>query len=105
MVESVSGKMASLGGLAGLQPSSSREPASTGAPRAAADKPAAGSAHIETGMVSEGRAVARSMAAEPPVDGSRIAALREAIASGRYTPDPDRIADAMIRSEPGLTRS
>jgi anti-sigma28 factor (negative regulator of flagellin synthesis) len=56
------------------------------------------------GLVSEGREAARRMAAEPPVDSSRVSALREAIAGGQYRVDPERIADAMLRSEPGLLR-
>ena len=32
----------------------------------------------------------------PPVDVSRVAALRTAIAKGSYSPDPARIADAMV---------
>jgi flagellar biosynthesis anti-sigma factor FlgM len=55
-------------------------------------------------VVSEGREAARRMASEPPVDTKRVAELRDAIASGRYRIDPDRIADAMLRSEPGLLR-
>jgi flagellar biosynthesis anti-sigma factor FlgM len=39
------------------------------------------------------------------VDTARVAELKDAIASGRYKVDPDRIADAMLRSEPGLFRS
>jgi negative regulator of flagellin synthesis FlgM len=57
------------------------------------------------GVVSEGRATVRAMTAEPPVDTARVAELKDAIASGRYKVDPDRIADAMLRSEPGLFRS
>lgn len=102
MVEPVSGKMASLAGLGGLSSAGGREPIGTGAAKAAADTRGAAIAPGDTSLVSEGRAAARSMAAEPPVDSSRVAMLREAIAAGRYTPDPDRIADAMIRSEPGL---
>lgn len=35
----------------------------------------------------------------PPVDASRVAALRSAIAEGRYPIDSAKIADAMIASE------
>jgi len=45
--------------------------------------------------------IARDLAASPPVDAARVAALRVAIAGGTYKPDPDRIAAAMIRLESG----
>ena len=45
--------------------------------------------------------IARDLAASPPVDAARVAALRSAIAGGTYKPDPDRIAAAMIRLEAG----
>lgn len=32
----------------------------------------------------------------PPVDADRVAELRDAIAQGRYAPDPHRIAEAML---------
>jgi flagellar biosynthesis anti-sigma factor FlgM len=41
------------------------------------------------------------LAKAPPVDGARVAALREAIAQGRYVIDPGAIADAMLRLEGG----
>lgn len=43
--------------------------------------------------------IAAELAAEAPVDTAKVAALRLAIASGDYTPDPDRIAAAMIALE------
>jgi negative regulator of flagellin synthesis FlgM len=52
----------------------------------------------------ESREAVRRMAAEPPVDSARVSELRESIASGRYRVDPEKIADAMLRSEPGLLR-
>ncbi len=45
-------------------------------------------------------AVVRDMAASPPVDGSRVAALRAEIAAGRFRTDPLAIADAMMKLEP-----
>lgn len=40
---------------------------------------------------------AASMSAEgPPIDGSKVAAIRQAIAEGRYPVDPDKIAGSMI---------
>lgn len=38
---------------------------------------------------------------DAPVDGSRVAALRQAVAEGTYRPDADRIAAALIRLETG----
>lgn len=43
----------------------------------------------------------RDMAASPPVDVARVAALRLAIADGSYKPDPDAIAAKMIALEAG----
>ncbi|MDZ3831861.1 MAG: flagellar biosynthesis anti-sigma factor FlgM [Sphingopyxis sp.] len=37
----------------------------------------------------------------PPIDVSRVAALRSAIAGGHYAADPDKIASAMIRFHEG----
>lgn len=41
------------------------------------------------------------LAKAPPVDSARVAALREAIAQGRFAIDPGAIADAMLRLEGG----
>ena len=43
--------------------------------------------------------IAKELAASPPVDTARVEALRLAIASGDYRPDPERIAAAMIALE------
>ncbi len=40
--------------------------------------------------------LAQMAAAGPPVDGDKVAAIRAAIAEGRYPVDPDRIAAAML---------
>ena len=40
--------------------------------------------------------IVREMAASAPVDGARVAALRTAIASGSYRPDPEAIAARML---------
>lgn len=47
---------------------------------------------------------AASMAVEgAPVDGGKVAAIRQAIAEGRYPVDPDKIAASMIALDlPGL---
>ncbi|MGA9581103.1 MAG: flagellar biosynthesis anti-sigma factor FlgM [Allosphingosinicella sp.] len=43
-----------------------------------------------------GAAVSEIAAAGPPVDADKVAAIRAAIAEGRYPVDPARIADRMI---------
>lgn len=43
--------------------------------------------------------ISKELAASPPVDAARVEALRLAIASGDYKPDPTRIAAAMIALE------
>lgn len=43
------------------------------------------------------RTVARDMAAAPPVDSRRVAALKADIEAGRYRVEPDRLAAAMLR--------
>ena len=55
------------------------------------------------GVTSEVRGIARDMAANPPVDSSKVAALRSAIASGAYHVDAGRLADAMIGSVSSAT--
>ncbi len=40
-----------------------------------------------------------AVAATPAVDGARVAALREAIASGSYPIDPQRIADGLLAQD------
>ena len=68
----------------------------TGAMVQAAGGQAAG---VQEAVVSNLGRVAKDLAASPPVDTARVAALRLAIASGDYKPDPDRIAAAMIALE------
>jgi len=56
-----------------------------------------------SGQVSEALNAIRAMAAQPPVDAARVADLRASIEGGSYSIDPDRIADAMLRSETGVS--
>lgn len=44
------------------------------------------------------KGIIRDLAARPPVDAERLAALNLAIQSGSYRVDPDRVAEAMIAS-------
>lgn len=53
---------------------------------------------VSGGVTSEVRGLARDMAASPPVDSGRVAAIRSAIATGSYIVDAGRLADAMISS-------
>lgn len=41
----------------------------------------------------------RAPAATPVVDSDRVTTLREAIASGRYQVDPQRIADSLLAQD------
>jgi negative regulator of flagellin synthesis FlgM len=48
-----------------------------------------------------GGVVAELVGQGAPVDTSKVAAIRQAIADGRYQIDPDRIADRMIAADLG----
>ncbi len=48
-----------------------------------------------------GGLVSDLVALGPPVDGDKVAALRQAIAEGRYRVDPDAIAERMIAADLG----
>lgn len=86
-------KIGIVGGIARTAPvrklaASVGTPASPAAPRAAASDtlPAAGLIRL-----------ASDLAAQPaPVDTARVAALRGAIAEGRYAVDPAKIAGSML---------
>lgn len=107
MVDSISGNAASRPGRLAAQVSGGREPLDAAALRLEAtgtNGPPKGRAANMPALVSEGREAVRRMAAEPPVDSARVSELRQSIASGRYRVDPEKIADAMLRSEPGLLR-
>ena len=43
--------------------------------------------------------IAKDLAASPPVDAARVAALKTAIASGEYRPEPGKIAERMLALE------
>lgn len=53
---------------------------------------------IERVSQLEIRGLVKEMAARPPVDTSRIQALKARIESGTFTIDPGRVADAMLGS-------
>ena len=81
----------------GLAPAMARQPRDAAKPTPKA-LPA-----VSGGVTSEVRGIARDMAANPPVDSSKVAALRSAIASGAYHVDAGRLADAMIGSVSSAT--
>ena len=64
-----------------------------GSPAAA---PKAGDAPAGTKSGSAGAVVADIVAKGPPVDDAKVAAIKAAIAQGRYPVDPVRIAEGMI---------
>lgn len=68
-----------------------REPASAAGPSAADTR----------ARDLELRGLVKDMAARPPVDTARVAALKAQIANGRFTVDPARVADAMLGSLKG----
>ena len=43
--------------------------------------------------------IARDLSVSPPVDGAKVAHLQQAIASGTYTVDPQKIAERMVALE------
>ena len=52
-----------------------------------------------------GGGIVREMAAKPPVDTARVEALRLAINSGTYKPDPRAIAAKMVSLEQGTRKA
>ncbi len=104
MVDSVSGNSAVGTARLSLQLASGRDPVD-GKPGAVEQGRALDVRKADGGsamVTSAGRAAVRDMAAEPPIDSARVAELRAAIASGSYRIEPEKIADAMLRSETGL---
>jgi negative regulator of flagellin synthesis FlgM len=49
-----------------------------------------------------GGALGELVASGPPVDSAKVAAIRAAIAEGRYPVDPDKIAERMIALDLGI---
>jgi len=50
----------------------------------------------QTSVVPESIALAKSMAASPPIDASRVAAIKKAIATGTFPILPATIADRLM---------
>ncbi|MDM3871027.1 flagellar biosynthesis anti-sigma factor FlgM [Porticoccus sp. W117] len=67
-----------------------------------ADAPAAGDTVTVTDQAARLQELEQSLANTPVVDSARVAELREAIASGSYQPDPQRIADKLSQLERDL---
>jgi len=78
------------GWLAPVAAANNREPA-----RVAGRDPAS-AATTGTPVLSR---IARDLSASPPVDGAKVARLQQAIASGTYTVDPQKIAERMVALE------
>lgn len=75
-----------------------------GAARAAGQGPAPVAAPVDSDPVRLDSArhlndLQAAVAATPVVNGDRVAALREAIANGTYTIDPQRIADGLLAQD------
>ena len=75
---------------AALEPGSARSTATVASPTLAVTRAA------DPFALSPTEHAARDLAAAPPVDTAKIAAIRAQLADGSYTVDPGRIADAMI---------
>ena len=58
-----------------------------------------------TSKALPGGGIVREMAARPPVDTARVDALRQAINSGNYRPDPNAIAAKMVSLEQGTRKA
>lgn len=67
-----------------------RSPVDGNAPVASAGNAASGKAGAVASSVSE------IVSGGPPVDSDKVAAIRAAIAEGRYPVDPEKIAERMI---------
>lgn len=105
MVDSVSGNAAAGLTRHAVQRGNGRDQAEV-APARIGQSKATDSRSVEAnsvGPASAARNAIRDLSAEPPVDGARVADLRAAINSGSYRIDADRIADAMLKSETGVS--
>ncbi len=67
-------------------------------PAAAAPSSIAPSGERSAGV---GGVVASLVGMGPPVDSDKVSAIRQAIAEGRYTVDPEAIAERMIAADLG----
>lgn len=56
----------------------------------------AGDAVSQRGLAGTASPAGDMAASGPPVDAGKVAAIRAAIAEGRYPVDPDKIAQAML---------
>lgn len=66
------------------------------APASPVASPATETTPTPSAAASDPTALARSMAAKPPVDGDRVSEIRAAIAKGKFPLLPSTIADQMI---------
>jgi len=80
------------------------EPARTPVERSQAVARSGDSLDRDSGAVASSPA-SEMAAAGPPIDAERIAAIRTAIAEGRYPVDADKIAERMMALDLPLVRS
>ncbi|USD64613.1 flagellar biosynthesis anti-sigma factor FlgM [Vibrio sp. SCSIO 43136] len=56
-------------------------------------------------LSQEGKAIGQlhqNMVSEPSFDSAKVAAIKEAIANGSYTVDPEKLAESMMKHEEDL---
>jgi negative regulator of flagellin synthesis FlgM len=58
-----------------------------------------------TGAARGLAAIEQSLRAQPAIDETRVAAVKERLASGSYEVDPQRVADKLLRLDSDLTRA
>ncbi len=59
-------------------------------------------------LSQQGKAIGQmhaELAAQPSFDSAKVAAIKEAIANGSYTVDPEKLADNMIKYENEFSQS
>lgn len=80
----------------GTSVASSRPAAAGNAPR---QPEAGGAARVDISSLSARlQVIGAEMTTEAPVDSARIAEIKQAIAEGRFSVNPERIADGLLQS-------
>lgn len=95
------GKIPVKKGYAGAVAHERSQGVSTGGSSAAASKPAP-TASDNVSLSAKAQSLARlesRVAQAPEVDRKKVDAIKQAIAEGRYTVNPDKIAKAMLEAE------
>ncbi len=68
-------------------------------------KPSSSAASDAVSLSSQGKAIGEmhnQMASQPAFDKAKVAAIKEAIANGSYSVDPEKLADNMVKFEKEL---